>query len=195
MHVHRTVRIAVVLLGVSMLVCTSGCIDILPASVKSRVSATIEDAEAGWRASQPPWQVARNRNVAAALRAATVESLREPRLCNACLGYTDKGALLIVDWIEDWPTPDGVRIATGPDSKSVDVKIWTAETDQNREDAKRIVRYVASFHFPLGSDGERLLGATGDGSVVLTKDGQPVSNKAPIHRVNENGSLKGEEGP
>jgi hypothetical protein len=99
-----------------------------------------------------------------------------------------------VYWIEDRPTPDGGSFLLGANSRAIDGAIWEPYFDENRKAARNGVLFAGGPDFPANSEEVAALGKQ-EVTVKLTKDGQPVSNAVPLHRIRTRGVRRVGGGP
>jgi len=130
-----------------------------------------------------PWVIKKANCIWRELKLATLESLRQPRLCYAVMLPAKNEAQVHLWWIEDYPSPDGIRLTVGKDSKPVDVSILRIQHDANQKAAENSVIFTAGGYFPPRSEEAISLWEAKEVLVVLTKKGQPVSNSVSLQRV------------
>lgn len=190
MNADNSSRRIVVVLGALLLLYSSGCDHGRFRSTESRLNYSLEFVE---RDVQNPSPLRWVRDEAACmlrqLRAATVVSLREPTACCAHICDGSNGPTIAVYWIEHRPTPDGVRFQLGPNSTPIDAAFWGPYADENKKAAKRGVLFVGGPAFPADSEDVAALWKAEEVTVMLMKNGRPVSNAVPLHRV------RADEGP
>lgn len=190
MVVHIFAPRIVTILGASLVMCISGCKDSGFRTTQSKLGATIEFVERNYSRSPQAWARDKAACMRSELHSATAESLREPRICYAVMirGGDSPSCSLFVSWIEDHPTPDGMRFLLGPNSTPIDATIWKPFADANELSAKKRVLFSGGPNFSDDSEEVTALWQATEVLVVLTKNGQPISNTAPLHRIDADGS-------
>jgi hypothetical protein len=107
-----------------------------------------------------------------------------PLICDARLWpqFDPNQSMIVIDWVEDYPTPDTVRLAL-QDGKTKDLPFPPACLDENRRLSKTDVLYQVSLAFPHGSPNEKELIANPPKSVTLLKSGKELCAYWPVVRV------------
>lgn len=119
------------------------------------------------------------------LEIATPQTLAQPTLCQSRLLWTttEQNVLLLISyWIENQPTVNTVRLEWK--KEYVDCPISRMYALENAQEAKVGVVFTSSLHFPEDSmKAFTLLRSEEMPSVVLLRDGEPISNRLTVQRI------------
>jgi hypothetical protein len=119
------------------------------------------------------------------LKIATPQTLAQPMLCQSsmCWKTTEQNKLLLVSyWIENQPTVNAVRLERK--EEYVDCPILSMYALENAKEAKVGVVFTSVLHFPEDSEKAfTFLDSEDMPSVVLLRDGKPISNRLTVQRI------------
>ena len=159
----------------------SGCGGCGP-SVDSRLESSVRSIKR--RLARPELSSAHPRlqKFLVQLERATPQTLSSPVMCGAKAYYRarDDKILLLVDWIEDAPSPDAVRLLWKNEPKTRDLPIDYAMKEGNLADAEVAVPFSASFFFPRDSTTARRILLGERPFAVMMRDGKPISNAVQL---------------
>lgn len=108
-------------------------------------------------------------------------SLESPDICGAYFipHYDPKQAMLRVYWLENFPSPDTIRVVWSG-GRTLDFPMLAGEINENREISRNELLYSGSIAFPHGSPEETQLLADPAASVVLVRAGKEVSRRMQL---------------
>ncbi len=127
-----------------------------------RISASKADTKMAWcRPENSPFAHERGKSILAELGKANRSTLSSPVLCDARFWYHTQGKAveMVVYWVEDRPSPNGLRLTWKGQSKTKDYSIDDAIMGNNKSASKLGVVYWAAVNFEVGDPEERELAA------------------------------------
>jgi hypothetical protein len=172
----RACRACMIVSAVVIALNTTGCRD---SDVIKRLDQSIADLE-----KAQPDSLLDPEKVLSQLKIATIQSLSQPTLCQSRLTWktAEQNDLLLVSyWIENQPTVDAIRLEWS--QEHVDCRILSMYAAENAKESEVGVVFTSVFHFPEESlKAFELLRSEGMPSLVLLRDGKPVSNRLTVQR-------------